>query len=120
MVKVTSPRHHGAELAHSSLPPRTTPPLPHATTARPPPYTSTAFVSNTAATLPRHASSPASTTCRLRPSAFVPAAFLASPAGLTFVHRLCTAAHLVFCLQGPCGLRLLSAFLRRAGLDRVV
>jgi Family of unknown function (DUF6399) len=48
------------------------------------------------------------------------AAFLDSPSGLTFVHRLCTAAHLVFCLQGPCGLRLLSAFLRRAGLDRVV
>jgi hypothetical protein len=48
------------------------------------------------------------------------AAFLDSPSGLTFVHQLCTAAHLVFCLQGPCGLRLLSAFLRRAGLDRVV
>jgi hypothetical protein len=48
------------------------------------------------------------------------AAFLDSPSGLTFVHQLCTAAHFVFCLQGPCGLRLLSAFLRRAGLDRVV
>jgi hypothetical protein len=48
------------------------------------------------------------------------AAFLDSPSGLTFVHQLCTAAHLVFCLQGPCGLRLLSAFLRLARLDRVV
>jgi Family of unknown function (DUF6399) len=48
------------------------------------------------------------------------AAFLDSPSGLTFVHQLGTAAQLVFCLQGPCGLRLLSAFLRLAGLDRVV
>lgn len=48
------------------------------------------------------------------------AAFLDSPSGLDFVHQLCTAAHLVFCLQGPCGLRLLSAFLRLARLDRVV
>jgi hypothetical protein len=48
------------------------------------------------------------------------AAFLDSPSGLDFVHQLSTAAHLVFCLQGPCGLRLLSAFLRLAGLDRVV
>jgi hypothetical protein len=46
------------------------------------------------------------------------AAFLGSAAGLAFVHRLVTAAHLVFCLQGPCGLRLLSAFLRLARLDR--
>jgi Family of unknown function (DUF6399) len=46
------------------------------------------------------------------------AAFLASAAGLAFVHRLLTAARLVFCLQGPCGLRLLSAFLRLARLDR--
>ena len=37
---------------------------------------------------------------------------------MAFLHQLCTAAHLVFCLQGPCGLRLLSAFLRLAGLDR--
>jgi uncharacterized protein DUF6399 len=47
------------------------------------------------------------------------AAFLDSPSGLAFVHQLGIAAHLVFCLQGPCGLRLLSAFLRLAGLDRV-
>jgi hypothetical protein len=48
------------------------------------------------------------------------AAFLDSASGLAFLHRLCTAAHLVFCLQGPCGVRLLSAFLRLARLDRVV
>ena len=48
------------------------------------------------------------------------AAFLDSASGLAFVHRLCTAAHLVFCLQGPCGIRLLSTFLRLAYLDRVV
>src|SRR5882672_11366218 len=33
------------------------------------------------------------------------AAFLGSAAGLAFLHRLLTAARLVFCLQGPCGLR---------------
>jgi hypothetical protein len=48
------------------------------------------------------------------------AAFLESASGLAFVQRLCTAAHLVFCLQGPCGLRLLSTFLRLTNLDRVV
>jgi hypothetical protein len=48
------------------------------------------------------------------------AAFLESPSGLAFVHQLCTAAHLVFCLQGPCGVRLLSTFLRLTHLDRVV
>jgi hypothetical protein len=47
------------------------------------------------------------------------AAFLGSAAGLAFLHRLLTAARLVFCLQGPCGLRLLSTFLRLARLDRV-
>jgi hypothetical protein len=48
------------------------------------------------------------------------AAFLDSPSGLAFVHRLTTAAHLIFCLQGPCGLRLLSLFLRLTDLGRVV
>jgi hypothetical protein len=48
------------------------------------------------------------------------AAFLGSASGLAFVHHLCTAAQLVFCLQGPCGLRLLSTFLRLSQLDRVV
>jgi hypothetical protein len=47
------------------------------------------------------------------------AAFLGSTTGLAFVHRLLTAARLVFCLQGPCGLRLLSTFVRLARLDRV-
>lgn len=47
------------------------------------------------------------------------AAFLSSSSGLAFLHRLLTAARLVFCLQGPCGLRLLSTFLRLARLDRV-
>jgi hypothetical protein len=46
------------------------------------------------------------------------AAFLGSAPGLAFLHRLLTAARLVFCLQGPCGLRLLSTFLRLAHLDR--
>jgi hypothetical protein len=50
----------------------------------------------------------------------VVAAFRDSPSGLAFVHRLTTAAHLVFCLQGPCGLRLLSLFLRLTDLGRVV
>src|ERR1700682_1936882 len=40
------------------------------------------------------------------------AAFLESPAGLPFLHRLVLAARLVFTQQGPCGLRLLSHFLR--------
>lgn len=48
------------------------------------------------------------------------AAFLDSPSGLVFLHRLTTAAHLTFCLQGPCGVRLLTLFLRLARLDRIV
>ncbi len=48
------------------------------------------------------------------------AAFLDSPSGLAFVHQITTAAHLTFCLQGPCGARLLSVFLRLTRLDRVV
>src|SRR4051812_10620151 len=47
------------------------------------------------------------------------AAFLGSTSGLSFVHRLLTAARLTFCLQGPCGVRLLSVFSRLARLDRV-
>jgi len=46
--------------------------------------------------------------------------FFESPAGLAFVHRLLVAAHLVFTLQGPAGLRLLCRFLRLCQLDRVV
>jgi hypothetical protein len=48
------------------------------------------------------------------------AAFFDSPAGLAFLHRLVLAAHLVFCLQGSAGLRLLCLFLRLCRLDRVV
>lgn len=33
-------------------------------------------------------------------------AFFESAAGVAFLHRLVTAAHLVFTEQGPCGLRL--------------
>jgi hypothetical protein len=50
----------------------------------------------------------------------VVAAFLESPQGLAFVHRLVTAAQLVFTQQGPCGLRLVCHFLRLSHLDRVV
>jgi hypothetical protein len=48
------------------------------------------------------------------------ATFLESPAGLAFLHRLVLAARLVFTQQGPCGLRLLSHFLRLSRLDRFV
>jgi hypothetical protein len=48
------------------------------------------------------------------------ATFLESPAGLAFLHRLVLAARLVFTQQGPCGLRLLSHFLRLSHLDRFV
>jgi Family of unknown function (DUF6399) len=48
------------------------------------------------------------------------ARFFESPAGLAFLHRLLVAAHLVFTLQGPAGLRPLCHFLRLCRLDRVV
>jgi hypothetical protein len=47
-------------------------------------------------------------------------AFFESPQGLAFVHRLVLALHLVFTQQGPCGVHLISLFLRLVGLDRVV
>ncbi len=50
----------------------------------------------------------------------VAARFFDSPAGLAFLHRLLVAAHLVFTLQGPAGLRPLCQFLRLCRLDRVV
>jgi Family of unknown function (DUF6399) len=50
----------------------------------------------------------------------VAAAFLESAQGLAFVHRLLTAAHLVFTQEGPCGIRHISHFLRLTRLDRVV
>jgi Family of unknown function (DUF6399) len=46
--------------------------------------------------------------------------FFDSPAGLAFLQRLVAAAHLVFCLQGSAGLRLLSQFFRLCQLDRFV
>lgn len=49
----------------------------------------------------------------------VVASFLESPQGLAFVHGILTAAHLAFAQQGPCGIRLISLFLRLTGLDRV-
>jgi hypothetical protein len=50
----------------------------------------------------------------------VAARFFDSPAGVAFLHRLLVAAHLVFTLQGPAGLRPLCQFLRLCRLDRVV
>jgi hypothetical protein len=50
----------------------------------------------------------------------VTAGFFDSPPGLAFLHRLVVAAHLVFCVQGSAGLRLLCLFLRLSQLDRVV
>jgi Family of unknown function (DUF6399) len=44
-------------------------------------------------------------------------AFFESEPGLSFLHSLHVAAHLVFVQQGACGLRLLSSFWRLSGLD---
>ena len=46
--------------------------------------------------------------------------FLESPAGLDFLHRLLTAAHLVFVQGSDCGLRNLGWFLRLSGLDEFI
>src|SRR5687767_7815757 len=46
--------------------------------------------------------------------------FFESPQGLAFVHRLVAAAHIAFEQVGPCGVRLVSLFLRLSRLDRVV
>lgn len=43
-------------------------------------------------------------------------AFLESPTGLAFLHRLVIAAHVVFTLVGCNGTRLVALFLQRAGL----
>jgi hypothetical protein len=48
------------------------------------------------------------------------AAFCHSAAGQQFLKAVVLSALTTFCLQGACGIRLLSAFLRRAGLDRFV
>ncbi len=47
-------------------------------------------------------------------------AFLESSLGLAFLHRLCTAAHLVFVEAGACGVAMVSRFLRLSCLDRFV
>ena len=46
--------------------------------------------------------------------------FLESPAGLRFLRRLVLAAHLVFHLAGPAGLRALGRFLHLTQLDHLV
>jgi hypothetical protein len=47
-------------------------------------------------------------------------AFLESPVGLAFMHRLVVATHLVFTQVGPCGIRLVCQFLELSALDRFV
>jgi len=46
--------------------------------------------------------------------------FLETPEGLDFLHRLFTAAHLVFVQAGDCGLRNLCWFLELSGLDAFI
>jgi len=48
------------------------------------------------------------------------ARFLETPEGLDFLHRLLTAAHLVFVEANDCGLRNLSWFLELSGLDEFI
>jgi len=48
------------------------------------------------------------------------AKFLETPDGLDFLHRLFTAAHLVFVQANDCGLRNLSWFLQLSGLDEFI
>jgi hypothetical protein len=43
-------------------------------------------------------------------------AFLTSPAGVAFMHRLVMAAHFVMSFLGPCGVRLVCTFLELSGL----
>ncbi len=47
-------------------------------------------------------------------------AFFESSLGLAFIHRLCTAAHLVFVEAGACGVAMVSKFFRLSCLDRFV
>lgn len=47
-------------------------------------------------------------------------AFLESPEGLAFLHRIVLAAQLVITLLAPGGIRLVCTFLRLSGLDRFV
>jgi len=46
--------------------------------------------------------------------------FLETPGGLDFLHRVFTAAHLVFVQANDCGLRSLSWFLNLSGLDEFI
>jgi hypothetical protein len=48
------------------------------------------------------------------------AGFLETPEGLGFLHRLFTAAHLVFVQASDCGLRNLCWFLKLSGLDAFI
>ena len=48
------------------------------------------------------------------------ARFLETPEGLDFLHRLFTAAHLVFVQASDCGLRNLGWFLQLSGLDEFI
>jgi hypothetical protein len=48
------------------------------------------------------------------------ARFLETPAGLDLLHRLFTAAHVVFVQASDCGLRNLCWFLRLSGLDEFI
>lgn len=43
-----------------------------------------------------------------------------SSIGLAFIHRLCTAAHLVFVEAGACGVAMVSKFFRLSSLDCLV
>lgn len=47
-------------------------------------------------------------------------AFLESPTGVAFLHRLVVAAMVVFCLLGACGLERLRLFLQLGGLEPVL
>lgn len=47
-------------------------------------------------------------------------ALMESGLGLAFIHRLCTAAHVVFVEAGACGVAMVSKFLELSCLDRFV
>jgi hypothetical protein len=46
--------------------------------------------------------------------------FLESPEGLSVLHRMLTAAHLIFVQANDCGIRSLCAFLELSGLDEFI
>lgn len=47
-------------------------------------------------------------------------AFFTSPAGVAFLHRLVIAAHFVMSFLGPCGVRLVCAFLELGGISNFI